>query len=238
MLLPLITAAALSGLLINLFDLSRGAGRQVAALERMITSQVVLESGLRRLQAGFASVDDDVENRALMAAVPVLVGRTPVSLGIENEAGKIDVMRAAEPVVLGYLSRFWERPPTRAALRAARAGGEGAGAFQAIALQLPQDELADAYRDLTRFGLQGIDPQYASRRVLESLPDLAKGEAARIAELPAGQRTLSPSASQYFVTGGHTFSLVASLASDQRSVRLPVEVSTSGRVVALAGALQ
>ena len=221
----------------------RHLGRQTAALERLVRSDAIAVSGFQRLAAAIDESADVLENQALQGFVSLPLASAEILLGIEADGSKIDVL-AADPLML-------ERYLTEASLDlrrvtillgdigVARSRSDGAGALEivraAIAGLLPTGAFD---RDLTRFGSSGVDPTYASARVLHAIPDLAPSDADRIAATPAGERAQYARLSGYFASTGRHFSLVTRIgwgADAAAERRLPIEISTSGKVVVLAG---
>jgi hypothetical protein len=99
---------------------------------------------------------------------------------------------------------------------------------------------ADAFdSDFTRFGRgAGIDPQYASARLLRAVPDLSDGTAAEIEERRRDDAASVRALSRYFGPASTTFSIVASVPGDGGNVftrRVPTEITTGGRAVPLVG---
>jgi hypothetical protein len=94
-------------------------------------------------------------------------------------------------------------------------------------------------QDFTEFSdHSGIDPAYASGRVIAAIPDLPTSTAARISGSTIQDLAQLNLQSRYFAPNGARFSLVAHIdwgPNQSSERRLPVEVSSAGRLVALAG---
>jgi hypothetical protein len=139
MIIPVVALAAVGGVLTTAVIASRGMSHQTAALEELIRSDINVESGLRRLVAAFADPADGLELVALAVGADIEVGEASLTLRVEPEAGKIDVIKSDEQLVRRYLSQaggdtdtIWPK------LSHLRQTGDGEAAFQAIALALAE----------------------------------------------------------------------------------------------------
>jgi len=84
--------------------------------------------------------------------------------------------------------------------------------------------------------MAGIDPRYATERVLAAVPDLDPGELASLLAMPAVDRASRHGLSRLFESGGRRFSFAVKVDQPPfvpTTRRLPIELSTSGRVVVL-----
>lgn len=240
MLIPLVALALVGGMLTLTLEASADMGRRISALERLARADALADSGLRRLVAAFADPADDFESTALFGAAALMVGNSTLSLRVEPEAAKIDVLKADEEVVRRYLSALpIDGNSVLSQVIDARQAGDAASALLTLELALSHTlTLEKVRRDFSRFGITGIDPQFASAEVLASVPDLTAAQVRAIAAMPAPERALATGESRYFAGGGRTFSLLVrggSSAVGEFTRRIPVEISTSGRLIALAG---
>lgn len=240
MIVPLVTLAVIGGLLTTALATSRSTARHASALEGVIQAELLSESGIRRLLTAFSGSADDLPQTALGRDVGLKVGDHTLLLRIEPEAGKIDVLKSDEVLLQQYVStagtmskELWSQ------FHEQRRAGDGHGALRTFDLALSGAKSIDQLRrDLTCNGAGGIDPQYASTDVLGSIPDISPGQAAAIAAIPVGERASAAGASRYFSVGGRTFSLVTSIETHGKKsgrAELPIELSTTGQVIALAG---
>lgn len=235
--------AGLGGLLTASLMATTHTSRQVAALERLVRSEVLGACGSYRLAAAIGDPADVLESLALQEAARVGIGDTEMSLRIEISGGKIDVLAAEVDLIERYAGQSGLAPPAVAGLLTdigeARARADGAAALEAIRSALAGTlPLAEIDRDFTRFGGAGIDPSYASSRVLHAIPDLSPADADRIVAAAPEERAKDAHLSRYFSSTGRRFSLVTQAAwgaNETSERRLPIEISTSGKVVVLAG---
>lgn len=236
--------AVLGGLLTVSLLAATETGRQGAALERLVRSEVAADAGFYRLVAAIEDPADALETAALQGQAQLVIAGDELSLGVEANGSKIDVLAADLQLIERYarqagldgrdLSALLDR------LGVARETGDGPAALEAIRVAitglLPSQELS---RDITRFGGSGIDPTYASSRVLHAVPDLGPADADRIAAAPLAERAQYAQLSRYFASAGRRFSLVTRVGWGANALSegcLPIEISTAGRAVALAGA--
>ncbi len=230
--------AVLGGLLSASLLGATQTSRQAAALERLVRSEVVADAGFRRLVAAIEDPSDTLENAALQEPTKVAFAANELSLRIEANGSKIDVLVAEPQLIERYASQAGLDTPGVAGLLdelgAARRDQDGAKALELVRVALtgllPGDELN---HDFTRFGGSGIDPTYASRRVLHAVPDLSLADADRIAAASPAERAQEAQLSRYFASGGRRFALVTQVATSEW--RLPIEISTAGKVIVLAG---
>ena len=244
---------ALAGLAVVAASLALSLGgnmqlaRDAAAFERRASAALIADSGVRRV---LASIEDPADPLAMEVGVAgdlhtlELLG-SPVELAIEGEAGKIDPLTAARPILESYFSNAGVPAARIAALMAgldqARPAADAEAAFELLETYLLPDLTAENLaRDFTdRSKLAGIDPLYASRRVLEALPDLGTteiDEIIRVRSLEPG--SLDTTASRYFAGGGAEFTIVAAVPLTGREAlvrRVPIELTTAGRAVVLDG---
>lgn len=241
-LLVVAALATLGGLLTASLMSATQTSRQTAALERLVRGDVLAESGFQRLIAAIDGPQDTLENEALSGAVSLSLADADVQLRIEAIGSKIDVLSADLLLLENYLTQAGVERQQLAALLAdvgdARSRSDGEGAIEAV--RAVGAGLQPAFdRDLTRFGGPGIDPNYASSSVLRAIPDLAPIDADRIAATPEGERGEHARLSRYFTSTGRRFSLATRIewAADAIAERrLPIEISTSGKVMVLGGA--
>jgi hypothetical protein len=99
--------------------------------------------------------------------------------------------------------------------------------------------LADFDAAVTRFGNERIDPTYAPVDVLRAIPDLSPAEIAQILSVSPADRGAFVSMSDHLAANSRRFSVLVRIewAPDQTGVRrLPIELSTSGKPIVMAGA--
>lgn len=242
-LLVVAALAAVGGLLTAGLMTAMQSSRQTAALERLVRSDAIAASGFRRLATAIEEPADTLESEALRGPVDVSLGGTGLSLRVEANGSKIDVLAADITMIESYLRQTGLDPQSVTTVLddvgKARSSANGAAALQIIRAAViglvPDSALS---RDLTRFGGMGIDPNYASRRVLRAIPDLTPADAERMASAPEGGRAQYAHLSRYFASTGRRFSLLTTInwtADTMPERRLPIEISTSGKVVVLAG---
>ncbi len=242
-LLVVAALAMVGGLLTAGLMSATQTSRQTAALERLVRGDVLAASGFQRLIAAIDGPQDILENEALRGAVSLSLADADVQLRIEANGSKIDVLAADLTLLENYLTQAGLERQRLAALLGdvgdARARSDSEGAIEAIRAVAAGLQPAEAFdRDLTRFGGPGIDPNYASSRVLRATPDLTPIDADRIAAAPEGERGEYARLSRYFTSTGRRFSLATRIewAADAISERrLPIEISTSGKVMMLGG---
>lgn len=231
--------AVLGGLLTAGLLAAAETGRQAAALERLVRGEAAADAGFYRLVAAIEDPADTLETVALQGQTTLAMTGDELSLGIEANGSKIDVLAADLQLIERYARQVGLNGPDVSALLdtlgAAREAGNGSAALEAIRVAmtglLPSEELS---RDITRFGAAGIDPTYASSRVLHAVPDLSPADADRIAAAPSAERAQYAQLSRYFASAGRRFSLL--VRAGLLDQRLPLEMSTAGKVVVLAGA--
>lgn len=218
--------------------------RQAAALERLVRSEVVADAGFRRLISAIEEQSDTLETAALQGPTKFVMAGNALSLGIEANGSKIDVLAADLQLIERYARQAGldggDASASLAELGAARQDRHSVRALEALRVAmaglLPNDELS---RDITRFGGSGIDPTYASSRVLHAVPDLSPADADRIAAASPEARAKFAQLSRHFASGGRRFALMTRIAWGANALSegcLPTEISTSGKVIVLAGA--
>jgi hypothetical protein len=235
----LATLAALVGAAMML---ARTDSTHSAALERLVRTDVLVTSGFRRTMAALGSPTDDFETLALEGDAGFPLGDVSTNVRIDGENGKIDVL-LSDPVLMQQLAGNAGVSPADIrqladAVAAMREQSDGAGALDA-ARGVFSPYLPSFAEAVTRFGGAGIDPTYASADVLSAIPDLSPSDAARIAATPAAERSQLVSLSRYFTSNSRRFSIVVSIdwgLGETATRRLPIEISTSGQPIILAGA--
>ncbi|MBI4924141.1 MAG: hypothetical protein HY834_20590 [Devosia nanyangense] len=244
-LMALVALATISAVITASIVGATTGGRTSAALERLIRSDAVATSGFVRLEAAIIDASDSLETGALAPTsdARVGVGDVQVGLRIEAEDGKIDVLRADRDLLARYLANARLPPDVEVrmlgAIDEARAREDGGAGLEAVRRALlEQGDEASFYRDFTQFGSSGIDPVYASDRVLASFPDLSPAEVAQLIRTSPEARATGSIRSRYFKSGGRRFALVSWIdwSVGQRSeLRLPIEISAAGKPIRLAG---
>lgn len=234
--------AVLGGLLTAGLLAAAETGRQAAALERLVRSEVAADAGFYRLVAAIEDPADTLETVALQGQTTLAMTGDELSLGIEANGSKIDVLAADLQLIERYARQAGLNGPQVGALLGelgvARQDGDSVRALEVVRVAmvglLPGGELR---RDITRFGGPGIDPTYASSRVLHAVPDLSPADVERIAAASPEERAQFAQLSRHFSSAGRRFSLVARLRWGENAAsesRLPIEISTAGKVVVLA----
>jgi hypothetical protein len=240
--------AVVAGIVTLALSFSLGFQRNTATFERSAFGAMAADSGIRRL---IASIEHPADTLAASVGVtgtayPFELSGLPMTLAIEGEAGKLDPLTVERPLLESYV-RNTLLPAADVTLLfsqldIARGTHDGTRAMELLEKYLaPALSPEDLARDFTsRAGLAGIDPMYASERVLRALPDL---DPAAVDEI-LRRRTTEPSVvqafySRYFSRGVRPeFTLVATVDRDERHAvvrRVPVEMTTAGRVLVLDG---
>jgi hypothetical protein len=225
---------------------SQDGARSEAALERLVLVDALTTSGFNRLAAAMRDPSDNLETQALdpKGVADTFVADITVTLQIEGISGKIDVLRTDRNILARYLSNSAlssnEQTALLASIDKARASRDADAAIDLVfAALLDLRPLSALERDFTKFGSgAGIDPTYASGRVLAAVPGLSAADVARWVSSSAMERTQLKLQSPYFATNGTRFDLVAqvSWAPDQSvERRLPVELTTGGHLIPIAG---
>lgn len=235
--------ATLGGLLTITLVAETRTSRQAAALERLLRAETIGTSGFYRLVAAIDDPADALEIQALQGMAAAQIGDTKPSLAIESSGGKIDVMAAEMSLLEGYLNRAGLAPSAATGVvgevAEARVRRDGATALEAVRTALSGTfRPAELDMDLTRFGTAGIDPRHASNHVLHAIPDLAPTDAEQVAAAPLEERPRSLHLSRYFASMGRRFSLVTRVDFGPGHLlerQLPIELSTSGKVIVLGG---
>jgi hypothetical protein len=199
------------------------------------------------MQAAMDDPTDDLEVAALEhdERASVLVGKMRLQVSIEPEDGKLDLMKCDPALLHRYFVNVGlssdELTSLLEVIQQSRASGDGRQAIDALfAALLDHESSTNIEQDFTINGTQaGIDPLYASFRVLASIPDISLADASRLSTTNFAERTKVGISSGYFVSGGRHFSLLTRVvwtADQQSNERIPVEVSAAGQFVRLAGA--
>ncbi len=244
--MALIALGTISAVVMGTMLVATRSGSSTAALQRLVVTDALTTSAFARLEAAMIDPADDLETAALRSDAPtqIQVGDVRVAVRIEGIGGKIDPTRTAPEVMSRYLANSHLSTDEIAAIMTAIGKARDAGNIQAayeavLAGLLDRSPEQDIWRDFTQFSdHSGLDPFYASPRVIAAIPDLPASPTAGISGSTIqdlAQRNLQ---SQYFEPNGGRFSLVAYIAwgPNQSSERqLPVEISSAGRMVALAG---
>lgn len=235
--------ATIGGLVTASLIATTKTNQQTAALERLVRNEAIGISGSQRLAAAIDDPADALEAQALWGTVATKLANIEISFRIEPEGSKIDVLAAELGLIEGYASQVGLDPRSTTTLLGeigkARGRSDGVTALEAVRVamtgMLPAEGLD---RDFTRFGGAGIDPSYASSRVLHAIPDLSPADADRIAATTPDERAQHVHLSRYFSSGGRRFTLVTQIAwsaNETSERRLPIEISTSGKIIVLAG---
>lgn len=234
--------AALAALVVAGLSSTQSADVTAAALERTLRVDVLSRAAFERVLAALESRPDTFEQQALAGPTELEISDQAVAVSVEGEAGKIDLLQAPLPIVARLAENLGlpagARTTLMEELEEARRERDPAGALDLVRqrLALLADDL-DAV--VTVFGSQHIDPTYAATDAFEAIPDLSPTEIAQILSAPPSERGQFAAMSEHFATDSRRFSIAVRIAwaPDQVSVRrLPIELSTSGRAIVLAGA--
>ena len=215
-----------------------------AALERLVETDALTISGFNRLEAAMLNPTDDLAIRALRLDTPVeiQVGGNRVALQIEGVGGKIDPLRTARDAIVRYMANSplttGERATVMAAIDKARDTNSAYAGYTAVLIGLLDHRAnRELEQDFTQFAdHSGIDPAYASSRVIAAIPDLSASTVAGISGSTIQDLAVRNLQSRYFAPNGSRYSLVTIIDWGQNQSaqrRLPVEVSSAGRLVAL-----
>lgn len=245
-LMALVTLATISAVITAAVVTTTVGRRELSALERLVQTDALARSALVRLDAAMQNSADDFALRlsAGRTAEPVIVpvGENNVSVALEAEDGKIDVLKTAPELIRQYaLNAGLSGNATTAMLArmdTARRTGDAGSAIESVRLSLLGHVADDAIEhDFTTLGTQGgIDPRFATERVLRALPDLSASDVTALIAVESPQAGTPMVQSRYFAPGGRHFSVVATMqwGRDATSVRrIPIEISSAGRLVEL-----
>lgn len=233
--------ATLAALSVAGLSSTQSADVTAAAIERMLRVDVLTRSAFARVLAALESRPDTFEQQALSGPTVLEISGQEVAVSLEGEAGKVDLLQAPLTTVVRLADNL-ELPTGEldsfiAELEGARSQGNAVQALD-LARQRLALRAADLDAVVTIFGNAHIDPTYAPREVLETIPDLSPAEIAQILSTPPSERGQFVALSEHFATNSRRFSIAVQIAwgPDQVSIRrLPIELSTSGRAVVLAG---
>lgn len=245
--LVLVALATLAGIMTVALATSSQATRNARVLDHRTDAAFAAGSAIRLVLAAFADPLSDLETRLLASDAPVAVQvlGTEVALALEGEAGKINPVTADPDILEGYFADLslsaTDQSALDAVLKAARTSGDADAAIAALHTQLlPFVPAADLARDFTPLSASaGVDPAYASERVLNALPDLSRNGVATVLENRRADPSSVATLSRFFVAGPPVFTIVATRSWGDReatTIRVPVDFS-SGRAVALDGFL-
>jgi hypothetical protein len=237
---------ALAGVITFVLSESRGVIDQTGALDHAMVGSTTADSGVRRLLSAINNADDNLESATGTTGDPLALETSGFSmeLAIEGEGGKINPVTIARPILEGYVADASIPPEDRGkllnVLAAVRETGDAAAAMDALhahlARALTLEQIERDFSTLTT--LTGVDPQFASVRVLRAVPDISDAQAAEIVRQRSSKPGTITVQSAYFATGRPLFTLVATVHWNERESftrRVPIELTTSGRAVTLDG---
>lgn len=226
---------AISGLIVAGSNTALFAVKQASGLRDQLQNDVLLSSAIRYgLESGQALGSN-------FQPFTVTVDGLTVALHVEAEGGKIDPAAAPKELVSGYLEQAGLSATDNIGslldtLEADRAQGTML-TTGAIASSLGRAELDTLRQDLADFGSTGVDPRYASERVLRSVPNLSDADVQDIITQRGQSADPKLPSSPYFMSAPPRFTLVADIASadgTRDSKRFLFEVTSGGSTLALA----
>lgn len=238
--------AILAALVTVALSQSYRTSESLGLLDRQVLGDVAAGSAIRLIAAAIADADDALEQRIGIGLppLPLILFGHDLSLAIEGEAGKIDVIAGDIALLSRYISQSGlpqeQQVKLLEALAQARRGTDAPAAMEALQIAFaPSGQGARVEEDFTtRSGLAGIDPAVANERVLRSVPDLAPAAVASILSARSSGAHEIP-ASRYFATGRRSlFTLVATVhwsGTERLTKRVPIEITTGGRPLVLSG---
>lgn len=220
-----------SGLVVAGSSTALFAVQEASTLRDRLQREVVLSSALRYGLASGRALGPD------FASFDVAIDDQLVTLYVEPEGGKIDIGSAPPQLLRGYLLEAGlstANPEALLRVREALADERTALNTKVLSSLLTHIDLESLNQDITSFGSAGIDPRYATERVLRAIPGLGRSDVAAI--LAERSRSADPRlpASAYFTSAGPKFTLVAEIAGEGGShsvKRMPFEVTSSGSVL-------
>jgi hypothetical protein len=242
--LVLTSLATISAIITVALVHASGSGALTSALDRQVRGEAAAVSGIRRVIAAIEAPADDLETRILSSEhpLPFEFGETRVELQIDGEGGKINPVRSAPELLTGYIGTLPLSEDARrgllAAIEDARELDDREAGLQAVHRYLlpivPMAQLESDFGIWNQTG--GVDPLYASERVLSAIPDLTAGGVAQVLQLRKSDPSAVRALSAHFATGRPIFSIVAVVrgsAGEMTSKRVPIEISSAGRVLVL-----
>lgn len=218
--------------------------RFLTVFDRRVRAEVAADSSIREILSAIGDTADTAEQELLKGQVDLAIGQMSIELRIEGEAGKIDPLLTNPDVLGGYLDDLGvggaERAELITAIEVARGADDDGAALNVLRRTLvdriPPGEFDS---DFTHFGRgAGIDPQYASSRVLRAPPDISDAAAADIEQRRGDDVASIGTLSRYFGSASTIFSVVASVSTGDRGgyvKRVPIEITTGGRAIPLTG---
>lgn len=212
--------------------------RAAAALQWTIESDALAGSTFNRISDAVANPSDKLELSLIEKEQALDLGIGVVSAAVESESSKVNLMLADLAIVHRYATNAGLSTTQAGALVAevgeTRRAGNANKAFDALLLHLlglrSYSELA---ADVSVVGTDsGVDPAYATLRVLSAIPDLSPAQVQLLEKTPASGRATAVS-SRYFGSSGTRYALVATIrkGAHESQRRLVVEVTASGRMV-------
>lgn len=225
---------AVSGLIVAGSNAALFTVKQASDLRNQLQNDVLLSSAIRYTLESGQALESNFQ------PLTVTIDQQPMSLHIEAEGGKIDPNVAPRELVSSYLEEAGLPATDTGALLDTLDVEDAQGVIliaKAIASSLGQAELHILRQDLTDFGTTGVDPHYASERVLRLVPGLSEADVRAI--LRERTRSADPKlpSSPYFVSAPPRFTLVAEIGSADgtRDIKsFPFEVTSGGSILALA----
>lgn len=232
--------AAIAALIAAMMPLTQSTSTATSGLERLLRVEVLARSASARLLTAIESRGDLFEQQALDGPVALTLADRTLAVSLEGETGKIDVLRSPSEMLARLGQDLGVEPGSRATFEAEIEEARRHDASRTLAVV--QRWLAPLHPDLdtvvTMFGSEHIDPTYAGIEVLSAIPDLSQADAARILSVPRTNRGQFAELSEHLAVNTRRFSIAVRIewAADQISIRrLPIELSTSGRAIVLAG---
>lgn len=199
--------AILGGMIATLQLQTIGAIRAQSALQQTIYGRIAADSATRRIFSAIENDDDTLEATLAHANGTLQLHEAGLDMAIvlEREGGKISASNSPSELVQGYLAglgvvgtasaRVGEVPPS-------------AGVQAIVTIGLLQQNVDGSFdQDFSRYHLSpGINPLFASDRVLDAVPDLTDWDKQSILrERNSGAITAT---SSFFSTDVRALSLV------------------------------
>lgn len=239
----LVALVSLAGLMTSLMLLSRDATLTARVIERQVVARVTEVSVFARLKSALTDTSDIFETTLSTPGAEITgeLSGHKVTLSLEREGGKIDPRVTAPAIVARYLADADPASPPDLLDRLRAATTSKDLRIVLLSTLLPHLAFEQIARDFTLWGeATGIDPAGASLAVLIALPDLSAAAARQIYQSHGADAGGAFANSAYFGPPSRRFSLRIAIswnASETWVRRIPFEITASGQLVRLAGAM-